>query len=66
MSNIPDNLDLFHAHSAQQEAALEKLPECCECNQPIQDDFCYDFDGDLICERCLKQNHRVDADDYVR
>lgn len=64
--NVPDNLDMFNAHMERQEAALEKLPECSECNQPIQDDYCYEIDGELICPRCLKQNYRVETEDYMR
>lgn len=44
---------------------LDSLPVCCECNQPIQDDECYEFDGELICPECLVENHRKHTDNYI-
>ena len=52
-------------HEAEQERARAKLPRCCECGEHITDDECYDFDGDLICPNCLKENHRIFTEDLV-
>ena len=44
---------------------LDKRPKCSECGEPIADDYCYEFDGKLICEICLLDAHKVDTEDYV-
>lgn len=50
---------------AEKEAELDKLPRCCECDNPIQTDECYEFDDELICPKCLVSNHRKCVDNYV-
>jgi formylmethanofuran dehydrogenase subunit E len=47
-----------------QARALAKLPRCSECDEPIQDDFCYEINGELICEECMK-GYRRSTEDYV-
>ena len=29
----------------EQEKSIIKLPKCCECDELIQDNYCYQFDG---------------------
>lgn len=60
-----DPLDDFRRYDAEQEEALKNLPVCCECEEHIQDEYLYDFDGDYICEECLKTYHRRAVDDFV-
>lgn len=60
-----DNLDLWNIHEAEQERKLARLPVCSYCDEPIQDDFCYEIDGELICEDCLNDNHRRNTDDFI-
>ena len=62
---IPDYTDLHREHEARQQRELDKLPKCCECDQPIQDDECYEINGELVCPQCLEDNHRKRTDDYV-
>ena len=52
-------------YEAEREEALQSLPVCCECGEHIQDDFCYEFDGELICPDCLKDNHRKWTEGYI-
>ena len=47
------------------EDELDKLPRCCECDEPIQSDECYEFNDELICPKCLDSNHRKWVDNYV-
>ena len=61
----PDNFDAFDRYDAEQEKALSKLPECSECGEPIQDEECFEFNGELICPDCLKYNHRKWTEDYI-
>lgn len=55
----------FDRWEAAQNKRLAKCPICSECDQPIQDEKCYCFNGELICEDCLNLNHKVDTDDYM-
>lgn len=52
-------------HTARQEAELDKLPRCCECDEPIQTEHCFEVNDELICPKCLDSNHRKWVDDYV-
>lgn len=49
---------------AAEEKAREKLPRCSECNKPIQDDYCYEINGELICEECI-QTFRKHTEDFM-
>ena len=63
--NIPDNYDKFIQHEQEREEQLNKLPRCSECDEPIQDDYCFEINDELICEGCMNQNHRKWVEDYV-
>lgn len=56
--------DFYRWDSAQQ-AKLDKLPKCAECGEPIQDEECFEINGELICPECLKSNHRKWTEDYI-
>lgn len=62
---IPDNYDAFDEYEASQEAELKRLPVCCECDYPIQDEYCFEFEGEYICPKCLKENHRKSVEDCI-
>ena len=55
---IPDNYSQWEAHERRQERARASLPVCAECDHEIQDEHCYEFNGEVICKHCLIQNHR--------
>lgn len=55
----------FDRWDAEQEAELEKLPVCSYCDLPIQDEYFYEINDEVICEECLNQNFRKSVDDYV-
>lgn len=60
-----DNYDLWKEHDEAQEEALARLPKCHECNEHIQDETCYEIDGKLFCESCLKENHMRYTEQYL-
>lgn len=62
---IPDNYDQFEIHNAEQERRLDKLPRCSECDEPIQDDYLYEINGEYICESCMKDNYRKPVDSVM-
>lgn len=62
---IPDYIDLHREHEARQQRELDKRPQCCECDEPIQADKCYEINGELICPQCLVDNHQKNTEDYT-
>lgn len=58
-------LNDFHTHERQLEEALNRLPKCYECGEPIQDDHCFEINGEIICEECLNDNHRKWTEDLM-
>lgn len=44
-----------------QERQLDKLPRCSECDEPIQDEYCYCINDEYICEECMQQ-YKVSTD----
>lgn len=63
--NTPDNYSEWARHDAENEKWLARLPKCTECDEPIQDERCYEFDGELICPSCLEAYHAKDTDDFT-
>ena len=61
---IPDNYDLFARHDAEQEAKLQTLPECSECGEKIQDEHCFEINGEYICKRCM-EGHKKHIEDLI-
>lgn len=61
----PDNYSKWEKHERQAEAWLAKRPVCCYCDEPIQDDFCYEINGELICDDCLDTCFRRAVDDCI-
>ncbi len=55
----------FMMHDAKQTQWLEQQPVCSECDEHIQDEYCYEINGELICEDCLNTNHKKRTEDYI-
>lgn len=53
------------AWDAEQQAGLDRLPVCTYCGEPIQDDFCYEINDEIICEECLNEHYRHYTDSYI-
>jgi formylmethanofuran dehydrogenase subunit E len=54
----------FYKWDAEQTAKLEQLPECAECDEPIQDCY-YEINGERVCPECLDSNHKHWIEDYT-
>ena len=54
MSRIPDNEDIRQAIEDRHERALEELPDCGYCEEPIQQDTAVQIEGIWYCDHCLK------------
>ena len=48
-----DNYDLYRKHEAEQEALRQLLPRCTESGHLIEDEECYNLDGEAVCEDCI-------------
>ena len=44
---MEDNYSMWEHHEHAQQVALARQPVCCYCEEPIQDDFLYDIEGEL-------------------
>lgn len=55
----------YDRYDKEQQAKLDKLPRCSECDEPIQSEKCYEFNDELICPECLENYHEKDTADYV-
>lgn len=55
----------FDRWDREQATAIALLPRCCECDEAIQDEHCYEINGELICEQCLNENHRKFTTDFI-
>jgi hypothetical protein len=51
------NYELWERHQAAQDSAEANLPTCCECGHTIYEEFCYEFEGEPICDECMYDNH---------
>lgn len=65
MCCIPDNYDRFETHDAEMEVAMGVLPVCSICMEPIQDDYCYSIDDEIVCQRCLVEHYRHSTTDFM-
>lgn len=65
LSYTDDPVADFERYDAEQQAKLNRLPKCCECEEHIQFAACYEINGELICPQCLVDNHRKNTEDYV-
>lgn len=63
--NVPDNYDQFELNEAKKQRWLDSLPECGYCGKPIQDERLCDFDGYLICPKCLEDHYMKNTEDYT-
>lgn len=43
----------FAAYDFDQQKALEKLPICSECREPITDEYAFYINHDWICCSCM-------------
>lgn len=49
---------------AEDERWLRSRPVCAWCGEPIQDEYAYEIDGELICERCIEDCRTSVPEEY--
>lgn len=55
----------YESYDSEQQAQLDRLPVCSECGEPIQGDYCYEINGEYICEECLEFNYKKSVDSII-
>lgn len=55
----------FERHDRERAAALELLPICGICNEPIQDEYLYDINDEFFCECCMKRYFQKRTEDFI-
>lgn len=65
LMGCPDNYSQWKNHERQQEAWLARRPVCYECGEHIQNEDCWELNGELICTDCLETNHKKHTEDYI-
>lgn len=61
---IPDNYDLWAKYDRECEDGLGRLPICEKCEEPIQDDFYFNIEGEILCEDCMKNRYMFRTEGY--
>lgn len=57
-------IEALDRREAEEQRWLDSLPKCCDCGEPIQDDYLYDICGDIYCEECIR-NFREYTEGYI-
>lgn len=52
-------------HMEDQDRQLERLPVCATCDEPIQDDYYFLINDEVMCKDCLIRDYRKNTEDYV-
>lgn len=55
----------YNRYAADQERELQKLPKCSHCGEPIQDDFCWEIDGEIYHQDCAEELFCHCTDNYI-
>ena len=53
-----DNYERWERYDAEKQKKLDALPLCECCEEPIQDEYAYRIDNELICQECLELNYK--------
>jgi hypothetical protein len=58
----------FLMQDMEQARREERLPVCDnrKCRKKINDDFCWEIDGEILCEKCMNLRYRKWTEDYIQ
>lgn len=54
----------YDRYCNEQQKELDRLPRCSECDEPIQTEWCFEINGEYICEHCMEE-HRKSTDSLI-
>ena len=56
----------FDRYDEERQRRLDRMPVCCHCGYPIQDEECYELEeGKYTCPACLDEHYKVWTDDLT-
>lgn len=55
----------FAQWDMEQTMAEALLPVCDCCGEAIRDDFYWEIDGDMLCEKCMNSRYRKFTDNFI-
>ena len=56
----------WDSYCEQKDRMLSRLPRCCECGEPIQEEACYELEqGKYTCPVCLDELYHRWTDDLT-
>ena len=67
-SRTGDPLDDFNRQDMEQARMEARLPVCenPRCKKRIYDEEYYDVEGEILCEKCMKERYRRFTEDYIQ
>lgn len=60
-----DNYDLWEQHDREMERELSRQPICEEMNEYIQDEYCYEVEGEILSEEGFNRRYRVEVNELM-
>lgn len=60
-----DPLRDFDRYDAMMAAKEAKLPQCEECGEHISDDEYFVIEGEILCEKCVRDRYARSTQDYL-
>lgn len=61
-----DNYELWQRNEQRLEDELAKCPVCAWCGEPIQEEYLYEVNGELLDEICMDKLYRKQTSDFMR
>lgn len=57
----------FDRYDMEQERKRARLPVCDnrKCRRQIDDDYYFEIDGDILCEKCMINRYRKNTEDFI-
>lgn len=64
---LRDPLDDFNYRDRKQAEYEARLPRCEEkkCGKRIDEDFYFEIDGEILCEKCMKRRYQRSTEDFA-
>lgn len=53
-----DPVSDYDRYCNEQQRKLDRLPECSECGEKIQDEYCFEVNDEYICEQCMQEHKK--------
>lgn len=60
-----DPLRDFDRYDAAMAAREARLPNCERCGKVINDDFYFEIDNEILCEKCMRDEYERSTEDWL-